>query len=338
MQSFAAPNSAPDGSQNNTPNAPQPSGHGLFGGLFGGGGGSVPDGSASANQDYGSIGGGRLLGAASFAPGPIGMAAGAANLVRRGFNTVNTDQELDRRGEQPLGPGQTAGSLLGLNGYGSGNAGTADAIGRQAYQPGLSPMAAGGVTPSYGMDGGGGMPMGTGIGPATPSMAGGNSNGGANNPGGGLGHTPASTADNSTHSDGFSGREGWATGGEVTGPISGGRAAPPGLVRGSAPGTADTVMRQVPFGSFVIPAASVSAMGGGNTAAGAKSLQQALPHVAAHGGPAVDAPVSSGEMVVSPQQLAKIGGGDPRKGMLLLRQMLGHGAPPLGMAPPPMAR
>ena len=100
------------------------------------------------------------LSIASLAGGPIGMAAGLANLGLHGYNLGQTNNALNESGLQPLGFGQTIGAMLGLNGYANGsNAGLQSAIAAQggntqsAGSPGFSIGAASGA--DQGQSGGG---------------------------------------------------------------------------------------------------------------------------------------------------------------------------------------
>lgn len=105
---------------------------------------------------------------------------------------------------------------------------------------------------------------------------------------------------------------GYAYGGMVGGPPGYGMPAKRGgLIQGKNPGRADTVQGLLPRGAYVLPADVVSALGQGNTNAGARLLDQRLPgpvQAYAKGG-MVPAQYSDGEYVVSPQRVAQMGGG-----------------------------
>ncbi len=96
-----------------------------------------------------------------------------------------------------------------------------------------------------------------------------------------------------------------------------------GLVPGATPGRADALDVEVPNGAYVLPADVVSAMGEGNTAAGAEAWKQILPPTQgdayANGG-TIPIMISDGEIVVNPDQVAQIGGGDLQHGHRILDQ------------------
>lgn len=110
------------------------------GGMFGGGGNAAGGqgmlgggrgftGNNGASPAYDSLGspvnigqwGSNLLDAASYAPGWFGIGAGVLGAGLRGINTAYTDSQRGNLGVPGLDPGQWAGSLLGLNGYGALN-------------------------------------------------------------------------------------------------------------------------------------------------------------------------------------------------------------------------
>ena len=128
-----------------------------------------------------------------------------------------------------------------------------------------------------------------------------------------------------------------------------------GLFPGAAAGRSDTVKATVPSGTYIIPADIVSALGDGNTAAGAKILDkkfgqdsQGGPQVSpppaasmgkaagimpnfAKGGSAKTGPIgqpvpilaSSGEYRVLPKAVAALGGGDIEHGHNVLDKFVG---------------
>lgn len=107
-----------------------------------------------------------------------------------------------------------------------------------------------------------------------------------------------------------------------------------GPLKGATGGRADAVKTKVPDGSHVIAADAVSALGGGNTAAGhmvlqkifpqssintkqSKSFGKKFPKQLASGG-AVPVKLSDGEFTVSPADVLKVGDGDADRGHALL--------------------
>jgi hypothetical protein len=126
----------------------------------------------------------------------------------------------------------------------------------------------------------------------------------------------------------------FASGGSIPMGVPGTTQPKAGLVGDATGGRADKVPGSVKAGSYVMPADVVSAMGQGNTLAGAKSLSRligkspfdgggrppkgkrmGMKHVGhfADGGSAdqdVDVNVSGGEYVVPPEAVAELGGGD----------------------------
>lgn len=94
-----------------------------------------------------------------------------------------------------------------------------------------------------------------------------------------------------------------------------------GLVKHPSPGRADAVDAVARVGSYVIPADVVSALGEGNTDAGAKVLEQGLRNRNlgfADGGlvpeDAMEVKLSGGEFVFPPEDVEEIGNGDMRAG------------------------
>lgn len=117
--------------------------------------------------------------------------------------------------------------------------------------------------------------------------------------------------------------------------IQGGARAAGGAVTGGIVGhdggRDDTRPIDVESGSFVVPAETVSNLGGGNTLHGIKVLDNVFKGGAqnrAHGGSAgssgrnVPIKISDGEYVLSPSQVAAVGGGDVGRGHKLLDQMV----------------
>lgn len=86
-----------------------------------------------------------------------------------------------------------------------------------------------------------------------------------------------------------------------------------GLIKISEPGRTDTRNVQLANGAYVIPADVVSALGEGNTLAGAAVLDKIFPHKKG-GGPGIPIIIAGGEYVVSPKDCRELGGGNPRKG------------------------
>jgi len=92
-----------------------------------------------------------------------------------------------------------------------------------------------------------------------------------------------------------------------------------GLVRGDTGGRTDALDVDVPNRSFVLPADVVSALGEGNTDAGAAAWAKILPPTKgmADGG-VVPIRISHGEIVVNPDQVAALGGGNHAQGFRVL--------------------
>lgn len=120
---------------------------------------------------------------------------------------------------------------------------------------------------------------------------------------------------------------------------------PSGIIASAVPGRSDKIPISPKGGSYVIPADAVSALGQGNTAAGAKGLSQlfkmgpfgtgaARPPAMggrrgkfADGGaieeePNVDIMAAGGEFLVPPEKVAEIGGGDLERGQNILDDMV----------------
>lgn len=104
-----------------------------------------------------------------------------------------------------------------------------------------------------------------------------------------------------------------------------------GLVAGGTGGRDDAVSTIVPRGSYVLPADTMSGLGGGNTDAGWNALQGHLPEVSAdaenayaRGGRVDPVPVqlSHGEAVIWPHEVERIGGGDHARGAQMLDDLV----------------
>lgn len=97
-----------------------------------------------------------------------------------------------------------------------------------------------------------------------------------------------------------------------------------GLVHGATGGREDARPVSVRSGAFVIPSDVVAALGGSNTLAGAKALDQAfkkrrpLPGVNMATGQDVPIRISDGEYLVDPEQVYEIGNGDMDRGHSVL--------------------
>jgi len=113
-----------------------------------------------------------------------------------------------------------------------------------------------------------------------------------------------------------------------------------GLINSEVPGRTDRIPMKMRSGGYVIPADIVSAVGQGNTAAGASAFNKLLkmgpygssalgsiripkPHKFASGG---DVPIiaAGGEFAVPPDKVAEIGGGDVNRGHDILDAMVKH--------------
>lgn len=128
-----------------------------------------------------------------------------------------------------------------------------------------------------------------------------------------------------------------------------------GMVHSPTGGRSDQLPANVKSGSFVMPADSVSSIGGGNSMAGAAALNKlfkmapggaTMPHPSMGGGmkiptagmmkgrkgfadggetgAPVDISLSGGEFVVPVEKVAELGGGDVDRGHALLNQMVQH--------------
>ena len=97
-----------------------------------------------------------------------------------------------------------------------------------------------------------------------------------------------------------------------------------GAVDGTTPGRADELERDVPSGSFVIPADIVAYLGEGNSRAGHVKLDQAFgsSKARASGGPAVPILISDGEYVVDPETVVRLGQGNADQGHAILEKLV----------------
>jgi hypothetical protein len=107
-----------------------------------------------------------------------------------------------------------------------------------------------------------------------------------------------------------------------------------GALTGATPGRADAIKAKVPDGSHILSADCVSALGGGNTAAGhavlskmfpessinskqSKAFGKKFPKPLAMGGD-VDVALSDGEFCVPPSEVLRVGGGYAERGHAIL--------------------
>jgi len=103
---------------------------------------------------------------------------------------------------------------------------------------------------------------------------------------------------------------------------------PAGLINSPVPGRTDQLRIAVEPESHIIPADIVSALGQGNTMAGAKMLDQMLgTHMATGGkvaglGAPVDIVAAGGEYNVPPETVRRLGGGDMSRGHKVLDDMI----------------
>lgn len=123
-----------------------------------------------------------------------------------------------------------------------------------------------------------------------------------------------------------------------------------GMIHSPIAGRTDRIPMGVRSGSYVVPADIVSALGQGNSMAGANGLNKlfkmgpygsqagAMPKASmsamrmhkadggdvGSGGPPVDIVAAGGEFVVDPTKVAEIGGGDVNKGHDILDAMVAH--------------
>lgn len=104
-----------------------------------------------------------------------------------------------------------------------------------------------------------------------------------------------------------------------------------GHIASDIPGRTDEIPTQVPSGSYVIPADIVSALGEGNTNAGAKIIEDILTSMKlrkAAGGsmsgfskpkaPDVPVIVAGGEYIIDPETVSAIGKGNVDRGHRML--------------------
>lgn len=103
-----------------------------------------------------------------------------------------------------------------------------------------------------------------------------------------------------------------------------------GYIPGTTGGRTDNKPITVAEGAYVVPADIVSALGEGNSHAGAAALHAQfgmdIPTKADGGSVGQPVPIvaASGEMVVPPQKVADIGGGDLQHGHNILDAMVKH--------------
>jgi len=100
-----------------------------------------------------------------------------------------------------------------------------------------------------------------------------------------------------------------------------------GLVEGETGGRSDEVSTQVPDGAHIIPADVVSALGQGNTLAGAAKLRHKFPHSTKAPGlksGGVPVKLSDGEFSVSPEDVRRVGEGDIERGHRALNAWIMH--------------
>ncbi|MDE2096857.1 MAG: hypothetical protein KGL39_06380 [Patescibacteria group bacterium] len=106
-----------------------------------------------------------------------------------------------------------------------------------------------------------------------------------------------------------------------------------GLVNSPSAGRTDKIPLSVPGGSYVIPADVVSALGQGNSLAGAMGLHRSLkmhrprvtkPHLHFARGGKTDIMASGGEFIVPPEIVHELGGGDLDRGHDILDHMVKH--------------
>lgn len=124
----------------------------------------------------------------------------------------------------------------------------------------------------------------------------------------------------------FKKKKGFASGGQVS-PFT---MADGGFLHSAVPGRTDHLHINLKNGSYVVPADVVSALGQGNSLAGARKLS-ALFHdnsapqaTFARGGEADDVPIlaAGGEFVVKPDAVRRVGKGDADKGFKVLDQFV----------------
>lgn len=146
----------------------------------------------------------------------------------------------------------------------------------------------------------------------------------------------------------YSLRRGKADGGSISQPFPmANRRVHSGMIHSKTSGRSDLLPMGVKGNSFVLPADTVSSIGGGNSLAGAHALDQmfkqgpygsAMPGTNkktksirqkfAEGGnvdgPITDIVASGGEYVLSPEQVAAVGGGDIERGHNILDSFVKH--------------
>lgn len=101
-----------------------------------------------------------------------------------------------------------------------------------------------------------------------------------------------------------------------------------GLIDTAVPGRTDKHPMAVKSGSYVVPSDIVSALGEGNSKAGAvallRSFKSQSPQGFSEGGDVepVDIVAAGGEVVLTPEQVREIGGGDGDRGHAILDAMV----------------
>ena len=298
--------------------------------------------------------------------GPVGMGlAAAAGLGIKANNLYSVDRNLAANNLPELGLGQSIGAMLPFgNGYASGAAGEARAYRNQVAQTTDDPSVRHATMDN--LEHQNTMMSLPQIEAARQSYHDSQGDGGQSysGTGGGDGQSGGSSDTAMSHA-------GFASGGLVQGGQNGavptrGAAARPGLVAGRSPGQADALNRAVPQGSFIVPASVVSALGQGNTAAGAAALHSMMtpagpkagglqpqpmsmagpqPGMSGGHGGNVRTQLSGGEFEITPQQLAALMANP--QGAQLLKTIMGAmpkpapqqqpgQMPPQQPMPPPM--
>ena len=291
----AAAASAAPGSAYSTNSIPagMPAGLAPSTGMFGGA--AFPNvASFTQANDINPTAGRAAFGIGTAALGPVGMALGAANMIGNGINTVSNDDTISNKystgyGSVGLSGMQIAGGFLGGNNYN----GTPD-VALSTFE--ASPAGQAQIADAAGPPGRGDYGLGS---------------------------------ENSSGSSGSDNAGFYSIGGLVTKAVTGlsakGLRHASGLVMGTTPGNDDKISAEVPENSYVFPATVVSAIGGGNTMAGAAYLDAWWQHHAAAMPdlkmPAYAVKLSAGEYVIHANHVAAIGGGDIAKGHKVLDAM-----------------
>lgn len=123
------------------------------------------------------------------------------------------------------------------------------------------------------------------------------------------------------------------------GMVRGGSIADGGLIDSDVPGRTDRIKTKLHSNSYVIPADILSALGQGNSLAGASALNKlfkmgpygsSMPHIKSGArqhfsrGGSADVIVAGGEYTVPPEKVAEIGGGDVERGHNVLDELVRH--------------